>query len=132
MGGASTATARSSCGLKMKPRLVASICANLVTRARRRPISTLRRARCVSFGRLVWNAHAIKDSLSASPGHASASARANAQPATTGIDHQRIRGQERRNFIEAQRLLAIGVEASGGGTIKRRPCERRPRDVDMQ
>ena len=44
---------------------------------------------------------------------------AGAQAATAGVDHQRARGQQRFDLVEAQRLLAAGVEAPGGGTIER-------------
>ena len=44
---------------------------------------------------------------------------AGAQAATAGVDHQRARGEERFDLVEAQRLLVAGVEAPGGGTIER-------------
>ena len=169
MGGASTTTARASRGLRTKPRAVASMRASAATSARKRPISTRSRARCDSLGRRAPNAQRdqglpidiagprLGERARQREQHRPARQRpprgAGAQAATAGVDHQRARGQERCDLVEAQRLLAAGEEAPGGGTIERGPrlrhlgqerrhaCaigrlvragERRPRRADAQ
>ena len=44
---------------------------------------------------------------------------AGAQPATTRIDHQRARCEQRFDFLQAQGLLVAGVDVAGRGAIER-------------
>ena len=47
---------------------------------------------------------------------------AGAQAATAGVDHQRARGEERFDLVEAQQLLVAGADAACRGTIERGAC----------
>ncbi len=111
--------------------------ASAATSARRRPISTRRRARCDLVG-AAGAERACDQGLPidiAGPRlgerarqreqHRPARQRpprgAGAQPATAGVDDQGARGEKRCDLVEAQRLLAAGEEAPSGGTIERSP-----------
>jgi len=82
-------------------------------------------------GAAAPNARAIRVCRSTSPGHASASGArqreqhrparqwppggAGAQAATAGVDHQRARGEERFDLVEAQRLLVAAWTRRAAG-----------------
>ena len=44
---------------------------------------------------------------------------AGAQPVTQGVDHERARGEERFDLVEAKQLLVIGMDAPCSGAMER-------------